>query len=159
MWCSVLVMLGCCVVAGLDIAAMMEAWLVDVGAVCRYIKYLAGLPESPVRSTAHSSLGGSPRPDVTPLVATGDASSHAPHLYAQLALHQKSLDQMKGLRTEMGARMAATGEGASLIAVPPLPAGCLSYKQRVWITALVSAPVGKAHSILHACYLLTTPDG
>lgn len=97
--------------AGLDIAAMMEAWLVDVGAVCRYIKYLAGQSEEepPQPAVSQSRV-------VTPLLATSEASSHAPHLYAQLALHKGCLEHMRTMKTAMQTQMANIGElGIALV--------------------------------------------
>ncbi len=46
---------------------------------------------------------------MTPLVASSDACSHAPHLYAQLGLHKSCLDQLRGLRSAVSVKLAATG--------------------------------------------------
>jgi hypothetical protein len=132
---------------------MMEAWLVDVGAVCRYIKYLAGQPDADLGSSADvqqhgtwgsaggsadvqqhgtwGSAGGSAAgisargSSVCPLVATSDASSHAPHLYAQLGLHKNCLDHMCGMKSAISMHMAAAGKEALAVtcfacAVAPL---------------------------------------
>ncbi|WIA28965.1 hypothetical protein OEZ86_011500 [Tetradesmus obliquus] len=109
--------------AGLDIAAMMEAWLVDVGAVCRYIRYLAGQPDADLAGSADvqqpgtwGSAGGSAAAtgsrgsSVCPLVATSDASSHAPHLYAQLEMHRNCLDHMRSMQSAINQAMAAEGK-------------------------------------------------
>lgn len=88
----------------------MEAWLVDVGTVCRYIRYLAGQPDSPVE-LGPGGLKGLHGIGMTPLVASGDASSHAPHIYAQLGLHTNCLDHLKGMKSTLKARMATAGEG------------------------------------------------
>lgn len=109
---------------------MMEAWLVDVGAVCRYIKYLAGQPDADLSAREQQqqqqhhgtwgSAGGATQAghgsSVTPLVATSDASSHAPHLYAQLGLHRNCLYHMRGMKNELGLRMTATGGHAVMLA-------------------------------------------
>lgn len=115
----------CSLCTGLDIAAMMEAWLVDVRAVCRYIGYLAGQPDADLASNVdvqpHGTWGsaggsaaamGAQAGSVCPLVATSDASSHAPHLYAQLGLHRNCLDHMRGMRSAISLEMATTGEAA-----------------------------------------------
>ncbi|KAF8072833.1 zinc transporter [Scenedesmus sp. PABB004] len=103
--------------AGLDIAAMLEAWLTDVAEACRYVRQLAGQDTGappPPHATWGScggtgaSGGGAPS-SVTPLVATSDAASHAPHLFAQLGLHTNCLDHMRGMRTALGLQMAAVG--------------------------------------------------
>jgi hypothetical protein len=96
---------------------------VDVGAVCRYIRYLAGQPDADLASSRDvqphgtwGSAGGSAAAagargsSVCPLVATSDASSHAPHLYAQLGLHRNCLDHMRGMKSAISLQLAAAGE-------------------------------------------------
>jgi hypothetical protein len=113
--------------AGLDVAALVEAWLYDVGSVCRYVKTLAGQCADvgqqqahqargwlPVRAPGSSSSGGGGGGIgrscfMTPLVATGDASSHATHLYAQLQLHSASRDGLLALRSTLGQQLEDTG--------------------------------------------------
>jgi hypothetical protein len=93
--------------------------------VCRTIRSLAGQPDDDRVSGTDlqphgtwGSAGGSAaaagaRGSVCPLVATSDASSHAPHLYAQLGLHQNCLDHMRGMKSAISLQMAAAGGSAA----------------------------------------------
>lgn len=99
----------CCSAAALDIAALVEAWLFDVGSVCRYVKTLAGYTANLEQQQDNQQRGWLPlRPGgigrcsfMSPLVATSDAASHATHLYAQLSLHRACRDGLLGLRTTL----------------------------------------------------------
>jgi len=100
---------------------MMEAWLTDVSAVCNAIQQLAGQSSGmqqpgPFQSQHQQDpLLGLPRvgrpgdSNVSPLVASGDARCHAPHLSAQLGLHQTCLDHMKGMKAALASSMVTTG--------------------------------------------------
>lgn len=87
----------------------MEAWLFDVGSVCRYVKTLAGYTANLQQQQDNQQRGWLPiRPGgigrcsfMSPLVATSDAASHATHLYAQLSLHRACRDGLMGLKTTL----------------------------------------------------------
>jgi hypothetical protein len=114
---------ACCAVChtGLDIAAMMEAWLADVSAACNAIQQLAGysngMQQAGNLQSQHQQdpMLGRPRvvrpgdSNISPLVASSDARSHAPHLSAQLGLHQACLDHMKGMKAALASSMVTTG--------------------------------------------------
>jgi hypothetical protein len=93
----------------LDIAALVEAWLFDVGSVCRYVKTLAGYTANLEQQQDNQQRGWlALRPGgigrcsfMSPLVATSDASSHATHLYAQLSLHRACRDGLLGLKATL----------------------------------------------------------
>jgi hypothetical protein len=126
--------------AGLDVAALVEAWLYDVGSVARYVRTLAGQALDlhqqqanqargwlPVRQQhAHApgtgaagSSGGSGVGQcsffMSPLVATSDAASHATHLFAQLQLHRHCRDELLALRSTIASALEDTGEGAACL--------------------------------------------
>jgi hypothetical protein len=108
------------VVAALDIAALVEAWLFDVGSVCRYVKTLAGYTANLQQQQDNQQRGWLPiRPGgigrcsfMSPLVATSDATSHATHLYAQLSLHRACRDGLVGLKTTLEQQADQAGEQA-----------------------------------------------
>lgn len=97
----------CC--AALDVVSLVEAWLFDVGSVCRYVKTLAGHTASLEQQQDNQARGWLPtqlQPSggcsfMSPLVATSDAASHATHLYAQLSLHRACRDGLLGLRANL----------------------------------------------------------
>jgi hypothetical protein len=97
----------------LDILAMVEAWVQDVGQLQGYLNMLAGLSES---NQQHQLAGAAVSADsrVTPLLATSAASSHAPHLYAQLGVHSSCLEGIKSLKASLSSHMAAAGKMAFL---------------------------------------------
>jgi hypothetical protein len=106
----------------LDIAALVEAWLFDVGSVCRYVRTLAGFTanleqqqDSQQRGWLAIKPGGIGRCSfMSPLVATSDAASHATHLYAQLSLHRTCRDGLLGLKAHLGQHTQQAGEGWGL---------------------------------------------
>lgn len=108
-----------CPFVALDIAALVEAWLFDVGSVCRYVKTLAGFTanlqqqqDSQQRGWLAIKPGGIGRCSfMSPLVATSDAASHATHLYAQLSLHRACRDGLLGLKAHLGQHTQQAGAG------------------------------------------------
>jgi len=79
-----------------DVAAMLEGWVDRLEALEGRIGELDG------------TAGGAQGPP-TPLLATADARSHAPHLFAQLGVHRACLQGMGELEMALEAELAATG--------------------------------------------------
>lgn len=103
--------------AALDVAALVEAWLFDIGSVARYLKTLAGHTANLEQQQDNQQRGWLPvRPGgigrcrfMSPLVATSDAASHATHLYAQLSLHRSCRDAMLALANTLSNQTEVTG--------------------------------------------------
>lgn len=76
----------------IDILGLLEHWVDLVAACSRCVKDMAG------RSGA-----------VTPLSATADAHSHAPHLRALLAAHTAATQQQSALQGSLAADIVAAG--------------------------------------------------
>ena len=97
----------------LDMLAMVEAWIHDVKQLQGYLNMLAGLPDGSHHHHHHhqTAHGGAVAADsgVTPLLATAAASSHAPHLYAQLGLHNSCLESLKSLKSSLSSHLMAAG--------------------------------------------------
>jgi hypothetical protein len=81
--------------AELDIVAMLEGWVDRLEALEPHIADLDG-----------TGLAGAPP---TPLLATADARSHAPHLFAQLGVHRVCLQGMRELECAIEEELATTG--------------------------------------------------
>lgn len=102
----------------LDIAALVEAWLFDVGSVCRYVKTLAGCTASMEQQRDNQQRGWLPVRTggigrcsfMSPLVASSDAASHATHLYAQLSLHKACRDSLLGLKQTLSSQADTAGK-------------------------------------------------
>lgn len=120
-WTQLLTTSWLCVAASaaaLDVAALVEAWLFDIGSVCRYLMTLAGHTANLEQQQDNQQRGWLPvRPGgigrcrfMSPLVATSDAASHATHLYAQLSLHRSCRDAMLGLTNTLSNQTEVTGE-------------------------------------------------
>ncbi len=77
-----------------DIIAMLEGWVDRLEALEGQI----------------SQLDGANTGQPTPLLATADTRSHAPHLFAQLGLHQTCLQGMRELEVDLEDELAATGD-------------------------------------------------
>jgi hypothetical protein len=82
--------------AELDIVAMLEGWVDRLEVLEPQIAELDG-----------TGLSGAPS---TPLLATADARSHAPHLFAQLGVHRTCQEGMRELEVAIEDELAATGE-------------------------------------------------
>lgn len=83
----------------LDIIAMLEAWLHDVQLLCTSVQQLAGDMAGPTGKLC-----------MTPLVATPDAVSHAPHLNAQLGIHMACMDHLRSLKVLLKSQLTAAGK-------------------------------------------------
>lgn len=120
--CSLLLYFAAGAGAALDVVALVEAWLFDVGSVCRYVKTLAGHTSSLEQQQDSQARGWLPvvQPNgigssrcsfMSPLVASSDAASHATHLYAQLSLHRACRDGLLGLKATLEQQADAAGGG------------------------------------------------
>jgi hypothetical protein len=102
-----------------DVLALLQSWLGDLHQLSSSIHTLAGTPPAPPGAPTHSSSGpwhtrssskgmvGEP----TPLLPSAVASSHAPHLAAQLGAHGGCLEGLRALRSQVAAQLVTAGEG------------------------------------------------
>lgn len=86
-----------------DIVALLEGWVDKVEAMEAQIAQLDG-GSGDARGGAAAAAAAP-----TPLLATADARSHAPHLFAQLGLHRACLQGMRELESALDDELAATG--------------------------------------------------
>jgi hypothetical protein len=137
--------------AALDVVALVEAWLFDVGSVCRYVKTLAGHTASLEQQQDSQARGWLPvvQPNgigssrcsfMSPLVASSDAASHATHLYAQLSLHRACRDGLLGLKATLEQQADATGGGMHAHTCTKLITDLLNWPSPLMSFVLLSTP-------------------
>ncbi|KAI8463511.1 MAG: HAUS augmin-like complex subunit 6 N-terminus-domain-containing protein [Monoraphidium minutum] len=97
-----------------DIVALLEGWVDRVEALEGRVAELDG-----------GGPGGGPP---TPLLATADARSHAPHLFAQLGVHRACQQGMRALEAALEDELAAVG--ARIRALRPRVAAAVSAAEQ-----------------------------
>jgi hypothetical protein len=89
-----------------DVLALLQSWVGDLHQLSSSIHALAGTPPAPAHSSSRRVPG-----EPTPLLPSAVASSHAPHLAAQLGAHGGCLEGLRALRTQVASQLVNTGEG------------------------------------------------